>query len=366
VVTAVVAVAFQPARARIGRLANRLVYGPRASPYEVLAGFAQQLGGTLQAEAALPRMARIVGEGVGATMAEVWLVIGDGLRRLAAWPSQPTRPAVALSGDGPPPLPHADRTVAIRDHGELLGAISLTLPPGRALTPTEDRLLADVAAQAGLVLTNVRLLEQLKASRQRLVAAQDEERRRIERDLHDGVQQRLVTLALTLRMAAANAGTLPRAGLGETLGGAAQEATATLAELRRLARGIHPSIVTEGGLAAAIESVVERAPLPVELRLGEVEGLPTSVEVTVYYLVAEALTNVAKHADAAAATVTVEREGDRLRVEVGDDGIGGANASAGSGLVGITDRIAALGGVLEIASPAQAGTRLRAEIPCGS
>ncbi|WP_157042035.1 sensor histidine kinase [Nitriliruptor alkaliphilus] len=365
-VTAVVAVAFQPARARIGRLANRLVYGPRATPYEVLAAFAQQLGDTLEADAALPRLARIVGEGVGATVAEVWLVIGDGVRRLAAWPAQPARPVVALSGDGLPPLPHADRTVEIRDRGELLGAISVTLPPGRSLTPTEDRLLRDVAAQAGLVLTNVRLLEQLKASRQRLVAAQDEERRRIERDIHDGVQQQLVTLALTLKMAAADAGAQHRDGLDETLGGAAQEATATLAELRRLARGIHPSIVTEGGLAAAIESVVERAPLPVELQLAEVEGLPISVEVTVYYLVAEALTNVAKHADAASATVTVAREDGRLRVEIGDDGVGGAMPSAGSGLVGITDRIAALGGVLEIESPARAGTRLRAEIPCGS
>lgn len=366
VITAVVAVVFQPVRTRVRHLANRLVYGPQAAPYEILARFSRRLGGTLDAEGALPQMARIVAEGVGATVVEVWLVLGGSLRAVAAWPSAPHRPPVALSEDQLPQLPHADRTVEVRDRGELLGAISLTLPPGRTLNPTEDRLLRDLAAQAGLVLSNVRLLEQLKASRQRLVAAQDEERRRIERDIHDGVQQRLVTLALTLRMAATHAGADPPKLLGETLDGAAEEATETLAELRRLAHGIHPAIVTEGGLAAALETVAQRALLPVELRVDEADGLPTLVEVSVYYLVAEALTNVAKHATASTATVTLAREGEHVRVEVADDGVGGAVPSPGSGLSGLADRIVALGGHLEVDSPARGGTRLRAEIPCGS
>ena len=147
VVTAVVAVVFQPLRARIRRLANRLVYGPQATPYEVLAGFSRRLGGTLDSEDALPQMARVVGEAVGATVVEVWLVLGDALRRMASWPSQPNGPTVVLSGGGLPPLPHADRTVEVRDRGELLGAISLTLPPGRTLTPTEERLLQDLGGR---------------------------------------------------------------------------------------------------------------------------------------------------------------------------------------------------------------------------
>jgi signal transduction histidine kinase len=365
VVTAVVAVAFQPARAWIGRLANRLVYGPQATPYEVLAGFSRRLGGTIEAEEALPQLARVVGDGVGATVVEVWLVLAEGLRRVACWPPQPMRPTVPLSAGDLPSLPHADRTIEVRHHGELLGAITVTLPPGPGLTPTAERLLRDLAAQAGLVLSNVRLLEELKASRQRLVAAQDEERRRLERDVHDGVQQRLVSLALALRIAAAQAGQHPDGQLSETLDGAAEEATETLEELRRLARGIHPAIVTEGGLAAALESLVERAPFPVELRLREVGPLPASVEVTVYYLVAEALTNVAKHARAVSATVVLERQAGRVRVEVADDGVGGAVPSGGSGLTGLADRVAAFEGRLEVDSPAGAGTRLSAEIPCG-
>jgi signal transduction histidine kinase len=366
VVTAVVAVAFQPVRTRVARLANRLVYGAQATPYEVLAGFSRRLGATIDAQDALAQMARIVGEGVGATVAEVWLVMDASLRRAAAWPSDPRPLVIALADGGLPALSHADRTVQVRDRGALLGAISLSLPPGRVLTPTEDRLLGDLASQAGLVLSNVRLIEQLKASQQRLVAAQDEERRRIERDIHDGVQQRVVTLALTLRMLAARLGTEAQQPLDEGLDAAAREANETLAELRRLARGIHPAIVTEGGMEAALESLAERSPVPVELRMAEVGELPSPVEVSVYYLVAEALTNVAKHAEAATATVTVARQGSQVGVEVCDDGVGGATPALGSGLAGLADRIAALGGRLDLDSPPRGGTRLRAEIPCGS
>ncbi len=366
VVTAVVAVAFHPVRTRVARLADRLVYGSRATPYEVLAGFSRRLGGTLDAEDALPQMARIVGEGVGATAVDVWLVVSGGLRRVALWPTDPHRSSPTSPEAGSSPGPGTDRVVEVRDRGELLGTINLTLPEGRTLTPTEDRLVRDLAAHAGLVLSNVRLLEQLKASRQRLITAQDEERRRIERDIHDGVQQRLVTLALALRMAATRAGRAPPTELEARLEGIAAEVAETLAELRRLARGIHPAIVTEGGLAAALESLAQRAPVPVELQLTPVDRLRTSVEVSVYYLVAEALTNVAKHARASTATVALDRHADHLRIEVADDGAGGARPSPGSGLAGLTDRVAALGGRLELDSPAGGGTRVRAEIPCGS
>ncbi len=364
--TAVVAVVFQPVRARVQHLANRLVYGPQATPYQVLAEFSQRMGSTLAAGDALPQLAQFVADGTGATETEVWLVVGGELHRAAAWPPQPGRQSVALRGDGSPLLTGPSHTVEVRHHGELLGAVALHMPPGRSLTPTERRLLADVAAQAGLVLSNVRLVEEVKESRQRLVAAQDEERRRLERDLHDGVQQRLVTLALVLKTAATRVGRDPPEQVAATVDDAACEITATLAELRRLSRGIHPAIVTEGGLVAALEALAERAPLPVEARIQHTGRLPAPIEITVYYLVAEGLTNAAKHAGATLATVEIDRLDGSLVVTVADDGVGGALASPGSGLAGLADRVAALGGSLHIDSPAGDGTRLRAEIPCAS
>jgi signal transduction histidine kinase len=362
VVTAIVAVVFQPVRDRVTRVANRLLYGPQATPYEVLSGLSRRLASSLQADDALPQMARIVGEGVRASLAEVWLMMGDDLRRVAAWSANTEAPAITRTDGKFPHLAHADRTVPVRHDGDLLGAISVTLPPGRTLSPTEDRLLGDLASQAGLVLRNVALIEELKASRQRLVAAQDAERRRIERDIHDGVQQRLVTLALALRMAAARAD--PAVGVFREDG--TTEERAKTADLRRLARGIHPAIVSEGGLAAAVESLAHRSPVPVDVDVEEVDGLSSTVEVTVYYLIAEALTNVAKHARASTVTVTLRRKDSRVLVEVADDGVGGASAEPRSGLTGMADRVAAIGGQLQIDSPAAAGTRLHAEIPCGS
>ncbi|HXZ74558.1 MAG TPA: hypothetical protein VEH31_27335, partial [Streptosporangiaceae bacterium] len=204
--TAVVAVAFQPVRARVQRLANRLVYGRRATPYEVLADFAERMAGAYAAEDLLPRMARILAEGTAATRADVWLKSGEEFHDGAAWPADapPLPPARAIAADVPA-YPAADRILPVRHQGEVLGALSVSKRPGEAFTPTEDRLLADLAAQVGLVLKNAGLreqllarLEEIRASRQRLVAAQDEERRRIERNIHDGAQQQLVALAIKL------------------------------------------------------------------------------------------------------------------------------------------------------------------------
>ncbi len=195
--TAVVAVAFQPVRERVQRFANRLVYGERATPYEVLSSFASNMAQTYAADDLLPRMTHILAEGTGASRAEVWLRIGPVLHRAAVTPAEAPRvPDVALPSDGTPEVPGATRSVPVRHHGELLGALALTKAQGDPLTPEEDKLLADLGAQAGLVLRNVGLIEELKASRQRIVAAQDEERRRLERNIHDGAQQRLVGLAV--------------------------------------------------------------------------------------------------------------------------------------------------------------------------
>jgi PAS domain S-box-containing protein len=205
-------------------------------------------------------------------------------------------------------------------------------------------------------------LEDLAASRARIVTAGDVERRRLERNLHDGAQQRLVTLSLALRLAMAKLDSDPGA-VREALVDAGDELSLALAELRELARGLHPAVLSDKGLRAAIEMLAGRAPVPVEIVAVPDERLPEPVEAAVYYLIAEALTNVAKYARASAARVGVVASQGVVVVEVSDDGVGGADASAGSGIRGLTDRVEALGGSLTIVSPPGAGTSLRAQIP---
>jgi signal transduction histidine kinase len=207
-------------------------------------------------------------------------------------------------------------------------------------------------------------VEQLQQSRQRLVTSQDEERRRLERDLHDGAQQRLLTLSLELRMARASAVASGDAELTARLDAAEQELARSLAELRDLARGIHPAILTQNGLAAALRSLAERSAVAVELRSVPEGRFSPAVEATVYFLVSEALANVAKHAEATRARVSVDRGGDRLGVEVTDDGVGGAAMNGGSGLRGLADRVEAVGGRIDVQSRSGSGTVVRAEIPC--
>jgi signal transduction histidine kinase len=189
------------------------------------------------------------------------------------------------------------------------------------------------------------------------------ERRRLERDLHDGAQQRLVSLALTLRMAREKLG--PDAGeAGRLLDRSRQELDEALQEIRELARGIHPTVLSDRGLGAAVEALAHRAPLPVELGEMPAQELPEQVELAAYFVVSEALTNVAKHASATHASVTVTNDDGRLAVEVSDDGVGGADIALGTGLRGLRDRLAAIDGQFEIDSKPGHGTTLRASIPC--
>ncbi len=205
-------------------------------------------------------------------------------------------------------------------------------------------------------------MEELRASRARLVKAGDAARRRLERDLHDGAQARLVALALLLRAARMRA---PEDGeVGSLLDQAQEELQLSLGELRELARGIHPAVLTERGLEPALHSLVARAPVPVTVEAHGAERLPGPVESAAYFVVSEALANVAKYAQATEAAVTVERSNGHITIEVSDDGVGGANAGRGSGLRGLEDRLAALDGRLWLHSPAGEGTRLRAQIPC--
>jgi signal transduction histidine kinase len=216
-----------------------------------------------------------------------------------------------------------------------------------------SRLQAEVQAQ----------LEQVRASRARIVQAGDAERRRLERDLHDGAQQRLVTLSLALGLARSRAsGTDPElVSLIESAGKEAQEA---LVELRELARGIHPAVLTETGLAGAIQAVVERSPVATTIAAVPAGRIPAAIEATAYFVVSEALANVAKHALADSAQVTIRQLPGRLVVQVSDDGAGGARTDGGSGLRGLADRVASVSGVLRIDSEPGCGTRLEADIPC--
>jgi PAS domain S-box-containing protein len=205
-------------------------------------------------------------------------------------------------------------------------------------------------------------LDDLAASRARIVAAGDVERRRLERNLHDGAQQRIVTLSVSLRLALDKLDDDPGTAR-ELLGAASEEVALVLEELRELARGLHPALLTEHGLGPAVDSLAQRVPVQVEIVETPAGRLPETIEAAAYYLIAEALTNVAKHAQAMAARVSVLQRDSTVVVEVSDDGVGGADADAGSGLCGLMDRVEALGGRLELVSPAGVGTTLRAEIP---
>ena len=248
--------------------------------------------------------------------------------------------------------------------GRLWGVVAASLePPHFFWRGAEDRLGA-FTQLVSLALANEEARGQLEASRARLVSAGDEERRRLERNLHDGAQQRLVSLSLSLRLAQSKLSSDPEAAR-ELLSAAGNELGVALEELRELARGIHPAVLTERGLGPALQSLCDRAPLPVELEALPDERLPRRVEAAAYYVVSEALANVAKYAHASEVTVSVAQENGSAVVEVVDDGIGGADPEAGSGLRGLTDRIDALEGHLQILSLPGRGTRIRAEIPCG-
>jgi PAS domain S-box-containing protein len=204
-------------------------------------------------------------------------------------------------------------------------------------------------------------LEELAASRARIVTAGDVERRRLERNLHDGAQQRLVALSLSLRLALQKLDSDPAAAR-DVLAEVGDELAVALDELRELARGLHPAILSERGLRAAVEMLAGRVPIPVEVDVPD-ERLPEPVEAAAYYLISEALTNVTKYARASTVRVRVAPLGGSVVVEVSDDGVGGADPAAGSGLRGLADRVEALGGSLQVISPTGGGTSLRAEIP---
>jgi signal transduction histidine kinase len=351
--TAALTLTLSPVRRRAARLANRLVYGQRATPYEVMSEFAERLGEGYSMDDVLPRMARILGEGTGAERAEVLLGAAAGRELAAGWPA-----------DSTPGTP--DVVVPVAHQGEELGALAVRKPRGEPITHGEEKLVRDLAAQAGLVLRNVRLLEDVRASRKRLVAAQDEERRRLERDIHDGAQQQLVALAVKLRLLE----TLTEKDPARAKSMASElkaEATDALENLRDLARGIYPPLLADEGLAAALTSQARKSPLPVEVHPDGVARYPQEIEAAVYFCVLEALQNVAKYADATRAEVRLSARERELRFEVADDGRGfdAATARSGSGTRNMADRLEALGGELQIRSAPGEGTTVAGRVPVG-
>jgi signal transduction histidine kinase len=292
----------------------------------------------------------------------------DPTLRVAYW-ARDRRTFVDVMGL-PVDLP-ADGSGRVATRIERNGALIAVLVHDSALRDDPELVDASIAA-ARLALENERLhaevsaqLQEVRASRARIVAVGDAERQRVERNLHDGAQQRLVTLSLALKVAQARLGADADPAVATTLQAASQELNRALAELRELARGIHPAILSEAGLGPALESLAECAPVPVTITATIDDRLAAPVEVAAYFVVSEALTNVTKYARASRVTLEVMRVGDLLRVQVADDGVGGAEMSRGSGLQGLVDRLRALNGQLEVVSPPGAGTTLLAVIPCG-
>jgi len=372
---AVVAIAFQPVARRARRLADRVVYGHRASPYEALSAFSERVRETYATEDLLPRMARILGEATGARRADVWLKIGERFRPAASWPADSGSLPDRSAPDGElPRLPEVDASFPVRHQGELLGALALAKPASDPLSTTDERLASDLAGQAGLVLSNARLttelesrIDELHELHKRLVSAQDDERRRLERNIHDGAQQQLVALSVKLRLAQSLVAKDPDE-TGRILGQLQTETTEALEDLRDLARGIYPPLLADKGLVAALESQTRRSVVPVEVNPDGAGRYPQEVEAAVYFSVLEALQNVAKHAHASRAEVRLLQSDAALVFEVDDDGAGFDPASTGygTGLQGIADRLAALDGRIEIRSRPSGGTVVTGTIPLGS
>jgi signal transduction histidine kinase len=375
----VIALVFQPLRQRASLLANRLVYGQRATPYQVLSDFAADMAGQLDLGEALDRMVSLLAGASGATRVEAWIRVGGELRPGAIWPGG-LMPSAAARLDGAfegaaglPVLGSGDpgtRVVPVRHGEDLLGAISLTKPREEALTSAEDSLLQHLASQAGLVMRNAQLtaelratIDELRASRRRLVEAQDAERRKIERNLHDGAQQQLIALSIHLGLLAeaADEPDLVRQAISELKA----QLSAALDDLRALARGIYPPLLADQGLVVALRAQVNRSPVPVVLEADQVGRYSPDAESTVYFCALEALQNVAKHARATRAVIRLSGNGEGLEFSISDDGAGlpAGGLRTGSGLQGMTDRLAAHGGTLDVRSQPGQGTTIAGRLP---
>jgi signal transduction histidine kinase len=336
VATAIVAVAFQPVREWVQRIANRLVYGPRATPYEVMADFSERMAGALSPDQVLPRMAEAAARGIGAKASRIRLVLPNGAERVVTWP-------VEAEAD------HFERVLPVSYRGEPMGEIAVAKAMGEPITPAEDNLLIDLAAQAGLVMHNVRLTVelqrrlaeissqavQLRSSRQRIVAAQDEERRRLEETIRRGSEERLIRIKEALKSAELGLASNPGAAVValEQLTG---QATVLLEELRELARGIYPPVLADQGLASALRTHLGRISPAVAVESDALNRYPSEIEAAIYFCCVEALQGAT--------------EGSAVRLSGRDDGIDFSISGCGlldGRLQRMEDRVEALGGSVQ-------------------
>jgi len=383
--TVVVALLLAPVQVALEQAVARTGHPQAASPYDVLQRFSQDVDGGGPTGELPDRMAALLGQGTGAQWAQVWLLVSGRLVLAATWPAD------ASSVTGPPPQDPGDvpseglpgrRSRSVSHGGQVLGVLRLQERPEVALTAVEERLFAGLADQAGLVLRRVALqssLEEqhaqltaragdLQASRQRLVDAQDAERRRLERDMHDGAQQHLVALAVNLRLAQALALHSPQRA-AELLGTQAQAAETTISTLSSLSRGIYPRLLTEAGLVVALRSALRTTSIPVTVDLGLMaQRLPAPVEAALYFCALEAVQNASKHSSASQITVALAEHSDAFVLSVVDDGVGfdshhALQQTSAGGLLNMSDRLGAVGGLVDILSGSRTGTMVLARVP---
>jgi signal transduction histidine kinase len=353
---------FVPLRRASARLADRIVYRKRATPYQVLTAFSDRMGESYSADEVLPRMAEVVAGGVGADVARVWLRLGPDLVPEASWPPGPP-PSVVPFRD-PLPAIGGEQVFEVRHQGEVLGAVSVRMPVSDPMNGSKERLIRDLAAQAGLVLRNVGLIEALRESRRRIVAAQDERAKALERNIHDGAQQQLVALSVKLGLARrlGDGGPGP---VDELLGQLQEDARLALEDLRDLARGIYPPLLADQGLAAALQAQARRSTVATTVESYGVGRYSQDVEAAVYFSALEALQNVAKYSQATHATVRLAQTDGIMSFEVQDDGVGFDPSSTGygTGLLGMRDRLEAVGGAVTVRSAPGSGTTVAGRVP---
>jgi signal transduction histidine kinase len=362
----VLALAFEPVRFRAQRWANRVAYGDRATPYEVLSDLTHRLASSEGSQGLLDRTARLLADGTGSERASVWMADGDGLKLAGRWPSDESEPPRLPWGDLP------GHVVAIEAGGERVGALAVEKRRGDSLSANEQLLMRDLAGSSASVLRNLTLQAQLAdqagqiaASRRRLMEVQDLERRRMERELDEGAQQLVVSLKVKLNVAGRLAkaeGADSLAGLLEGMGNDAREA---ITQIRSLARGLYPPLLEAEGLAAAVRSIADLAAVPVRVEAEDLDRLPPDLQATVFFCISEAITNAAKHAPGRSVQVRLWRSEFGLAFEVADQGPGFDPASTrpGSGLRNMADRIDAAGGSLEVDSAPGRGTVIKGMVP---